>query len=186
MTACTAVRTQVVKSLLAVIWLVASAFGAESDTILGTYVPEDGEVGDWIRDGQFEVATNLETLAGLINGAAPQYIDSGVQEVVFQEYVLHDEAYLTLELYRAGSVKEAQQLYGNLYLDRPTTLEHTGDQARMAEQLFGVYVLELRQAALFVRITVSSKTEQTKSAVLAFAQAVLERMQNEQVSGNAE
>lgn len=159
-----------------VVVIAANALYLQAQNSLNSYLPDNNEISGWIRDGEAAVATDLSTLTKLINGAAPQYIELGVQEVIFQDYTLREEHYLTIEVYRTNSSMKAQRLYESIYLDEPVIITGLGDAGRFAENLPGAYVLEFQKDSLFIRITTLSKIEETKEAIHSFAQVASGRM----------
>ncbi|MGQ9631857.1 MAG: DUF6599 family protein [bacterium] len=135
-------------------------------------LPGDDEVKGWVRDGEPAIATDLKSLTDLIDGAAPQYIDRGAKKVVFQDYSLKGEMFLTVEIYGMESPQNAQTLYKDIFLEEPTALKGVGEAARLAEKLVGAYVLEFRKGRFFVRVTTTAKTDEAKSAALSFAKII--------------
>ncbi|MEW5814095.1 MAG: DUF6599 family protein [Spirochaetota bacterium] len=157
------------------LFLVVLSVQAQSG--LNSYLPLNDEIKGWLRDGEAATAANLSTLTMLIDGAAPQYIDLGVQEVIFQDYAAADNRYLTLEIYRTRSPADAVALYAGIYLDEAVVVPDTGDAARLSESLPGTCLLELRKNSFFIRITALSKTEDPRTASLQFARAVSKRIE---------
>ncbi len=170
-------NTLIKKTLVWVVVIIAAiVLYLQAQYSLNSYLPENDEISGWIREGETAVATDLNSLTTLINGAAPRYIELGVQEVIFQDYTLRDELYLTIEVYRTKSSREAQKLYESIYLDEAVVVKGLGDAGRLAEKLPGAYVLEFRKDSFFIRITTLSKTKETREAIHAFAQVVSGRM----------
>ena len=150
---------------------------SQAQPALDSYLPYNDEIEGWIRDGEAAAAVDLKSLTALIDGAAPQYIDLGVQKVIFQDYSLRDEVYLTIEIYAVERLPDAKMLYERIYQEEASILKDFGEAGRLVEDLPGVYVLEFRKGRYFARITTLAKTEETRSAVLAFALAIIERME---------
>ena len=70
------------------------------------------------------LATDLESLTMLMNGAAPFYLEQGVVEVLFQDYINDDDVFLTLEIYRTQTEDQARSVYTNIYAENPETLKN--------------------------------------------------------------
>ncbi len=146
------------------------------DTELLKFVPSDEDIAGWIRDGETYIATDEESLAGFINGAAPFYIEHGAVEVVFQDYTKED-VYLTLEIYRMKDEEKAKQLYADIDSENPETLEKIGTEGRLASGLIGAYLIEYWQKSFFVRLTITEKSTTSKEAILTFAKTISEKIQ---------
>lgn len=143
-------------------------------------LPEDNAISGWIRDGEPMLATDLESLTMLINGAAPFYLEQGVVEVLFQDYINQDDIFLTLEIYRTQSEEQAQSLYTGIEAENPETLENLEHEARFMNELIGAYLLEFWQKTFFIRLTIAEKSEQSKRSIVDFAKHVSSQLsQNE-------
>ncbi len=155
---------------LAVVFLsvtVSATHGQEADPL--RFLPEDKDLKGWIRDWEPSVAEDLAGLTALINGAAPQYVDSGAKTVVFQDYSYNDDQFLTIELYDMQTPDNAGNIFSQMFMEQPTAFEDIGLEARLAEKLMGAYVFEFWRDSFFVRITTMSKTEEARSAAISFA-----------------
>ena len=146
-----------------------------TETELLKFIPRDEEVAGWIRDGETYVATDEASLAEFIDGAAPFYIERGVVEVVFQDYA-NEDVYLTVEIYRMKNAESAKQLYAEITSENPETLEEVGTEGRFVSGLVGAYLIEYWQKSLFIRLTITDKSPQSKEAILKFATSVSEKI----------
>ncbi len=159
------------------IFFVNSALAASDSEIL-KLVPNDDELADWIRDGETALATDEESLSGLINGAAPFYIEHGAAEIIFQDYIKGD-VWLTLEIYRMKTEEQAKRLYAEINVENPETLKATGTEGRLVSGLIGVYLLESWQKTFFIRLTITDKSQQSKETILNFAKTVSKKIKKE-------
>lgn len=146
-----------------------------ADTELLKLIPHNDEIAGWMRDGETAIATDEESLSGLINGAAPFYIDHGAVEVIFQDYV-QDDVFLTLEIYRMDLQEQAKQLYTDIQAEDPEALEEIGTEGRLVSGLIGAYLLEYWQKSFFIRLTITEKSQQSKEAILNLAKSVSKKI----------
>ncbi|MBD3306225.1 hypothetical protein GF339_07535 [candidate division KSB3 bacterium] len=161
--------------LVGLLMLNAAPVLAENEKVL-SLIPEDDEIAGWLRDGEAAIATDLDSLTGLINGAAPFYIDHGTQIALFQDYI-KDDVYLMLEMYQVDTPQHAQQVYAESYSDESQPLERIGTEGRIVGGLIGVYLVEYWQKTFFVRLTISDKSQHSKEAVVTFAQFISENIE---------
>ena len=138
-------------------------------------VPQDDDISGWLRDGETAIATDLDSLTGLINGAAPFYLERGAVEVIFQDYA-KDDVYLTLEIYRMDQQANAKRLYTEIEAEEPEELERIGTEGRLVSGLIGTYLVEYWQKTFFLRLTITEKSQQSKETILNFAKLVSEKM----------
>jgi hypothetical protein len=167
------------KSKIAVFWLIVF-FGLVSVVAAGEHellklLPEDDDISGWSRDGETSVATDEASLAGLINGAAPFYIEHGAVEVLFQDYA-DDKDFLMLEIYRMDSETHAEELYADVAAEESEVVGDLGAEGRVVSNLVGVYLVEYWQNTCFVRLTISGKSSLSQEIVLAFASRIFENM----------
>lgn len=153
-------------------FLIPFNFVQASDDDMLDFLPEDEEIFGWLRDGDPMLATDLDSLTMLINGAAPFYLERGVLEVLFQDYINQDDVFLTLEIYRTPSKEQAQSLYTAIEVENPETLENLGHEARLMSGLIGAYLLEFWQKTYFIRLTITEKSEYSREAIVNFAKHV--------------
>jgi hypothetical protein len=149
------------------------SLAAESELL--KLVPVDNDISGWIHDDETYIATDEESLAGFINGAAPFYIEHGTVEVLFQDYAKED-VYLTLEIYRMKDEEKAKQLYAEIDSENPETLEKIGTEGRFVGGLIGAYLVEYWQKSFFIRLTITEKSTSSKEAILTFAKTVSEKI----------
>jgi hypothetical protein len=161
-------------STIYVFLFLASPLSA-TETELLKLIPQDGKVAGWIRDGETYVATDEASLAGFIDGAAPFYIERGTVEVVFQDYANQD-VYLTVEIYRMKNEESAKHLYAEITSENPETLQEVGTEGRFVSELVGAYLIEYWQKSLFIRLTITDKSSQSKEALLTFATIISEQI----------
>ncbi|GAK57927.1 hypothetical protein U27_04899 [Candidatus Vecturithrix granuli] len=153
-------------------FLIPFNFAHASDADMLDFLPEDEEISGWLRDGDPMLATDLDALTMLINGAAPFYLERGVVEVLFQDYVNDSDVFLTLEIYRTQSKEQARSVYTNIYAENPEAVENLGHEARLMSGLIGAYLLEFWQKTFFIRLTITEKSEYSREAVVNFANHV--------------
>ncbi len=159
--------------ILVLIMFTHAVLAAESELL--KLVPDDNDISGWLRDGETYIATDEESLAGFINGAAPFYIEHGAVEVVFQDYA-KEGVYLTLEIYRMKDEEKAKQLYADISAENPETLEKIGTEGRFVGGLIGAYLVEYWQKSFFIRLTITEKSASSKGAILTFARTVSEKI----------
>jgi hypothetical protein len=171
-------RSKMLASLLGFLLTVslpgASLHAAES--LLVPLAPEDHAISGWLRDGEPMQAVDLDSLTMLINGAAPFYLEHGVIDVLFQDYINDADVFLTLEIYRTQTEEQAQDVYRGMIVENSETLESLGREARLLNDLIGAYVLEFWQKTFFVRLTIAEKSEHSKTTMTDFAEQVSSRM----------
>ena len=148
----------------------------QAESLLPDLVPDDEDIAGWSRDGETAIATDLDSLSGLINGAAPFYIERGAVEVLFQDY-MKDDVFLTLEIYRTDTQEQAKRLYTEIQVENPEALKNVGTEGRLVSGLIGAYLLEYRQKSFFVRLTIADKSQQSKEAIINFAKSISEKIQ---------
>ena len=135
-------------------------------------LPENDDISGWLRDGDPILATDMDSLAMLINGAAPFYLERGVVEALFQDYINHDDLFLTLEIYRMPTQEQARQLYADIEADKPEQLEQIGNEARLMSGVIDAYLLEFWQKTFFIRLTIDEKSAYSKEVIVNFANHV--------------
>lgn len=176
------IRSKILSLLLSFVLTLGMIFSSlhAAESILLPLLPEDNTVSGWIRDGEPMLATDLDSLTMLINGAAPFYLEHGVVEVLFQDYINDNDVFLTLEIYRTETEDQARDVYTNIEVENPETLEELGQEARLLGDLIGAYVFEFRQKTCFVRLTIAEKSEQSQKTIVDFAEHVFSQLsQNE-------
>ena len=152
--------------------LALAASAASADSALLDSVPADDQIAGWLRDGETFRATSEAELTEWINGAAPFYIEHGVVEAVFQDYVNPEDVFLTLELYRLEDAAHAETLYADVSADQSEPVQDLGAESRFVGDLIGAYLIEFWQQTYFVRLTIVAKTPSAKDAILEFARVV--------------
>ena len=140
-------------------------------------LPEDGDVPPWKRYGSATHTFGLEELSTRMEGAAPFYVERGVQESVFQDYEKgRGAAWLTVVLHRSEKPRQAAVLYRDLAAESPVSVDGLGDEARVLPNLIGVYALEMRQGAVVALLTATGNSAASRNAVRAFAEAIARKL----------
>ena len=138
-------------------------------------IPNNDEVPGWIRDGEAYIAINEGALFNFINGGAPFYLERGVVEAGFQDFIQNDLS-LELEIYRTKNEESTKRLYDDIYVENPRLLKDMGTAGRFAASLVGVYMVEYWQQSFFVRLTISEKSAASKETILKFARVVSKKI----------
>jgi len=140
-------------------------------------LPPNEQFEGWAREGDYIKCEDLDCLMNQIDGAADFYSDHGAKVVVFQDYQHSpSDMWLTLEIYQMGNKEQAETLFVDAPIANPTPIEELGDGARKDEKLIGVYLLEFWQDEFFIRITIDSKENEAKEAVILFAESISRRI----------
>ena len=163
-------RSSVVLTIVFLSVAVSAVHGQDTDPL--RFLPEDNDVKGWIKDWEPSVAEDLAGLTALIDGAAPQYVDSGAKKVVFQDYSYNGEQFLTVELYGMQTLDNARNIFNQMFVEQPTVFKDIGVESHLVEKLMGAYVLEFWRDSFFVRIITMSKTEEARSASISFATSI--------------
>lgn len=147
---------------------------AETSALL-KLIPNDNEIAGWSRDGKAFIALEKGALFDFINGGAPFYIERGVVEAVFQDYIRKD-LNLSLEIYRTKDAENTKKIYADIYVEDPEILNDVGTAGRFVGNLVGVYMIEYYEQSFFVRLIITEKSAASKKAIFKFAWIVSEKI----------
>jgi len=165
--------------ILSISLVLYSSIASSEEISVVDLLPKDEQFEGWTREGDYIKCEDLDCLMNQIDGAAPFYIDHGAKVILFQDY-RHSPSnmWLTLEIYQMESKAQAKTLFADAPIANPTPQEELGDGARKDEKLIGVYLLEFWQDEFFIRITIDSKEDEAKKAVLLFAEFISQLKNN--------
>jgi hypothetical protein len=153
--------------------------GSSEKSILVFALPKDDEIAGWMREEQPFLARGHEDLAKQINGGAPFYIDRGVVESVFQDYVNKENTIrITIELHQTAIAAEARRLYHDIYAESPLPLHNLGNEGRGLPNLIGAYSIQFWKGPVYASLTVSDKSLESQAVLLSFAKAIARRVPN--------
>jgi hypothetical protein len=142
-------------------------------SILVSVLPNDDEIAGWKRDEPPFLAGGFEDLAKMMDGGAPFYIDRGVVESVFQDYVNKENTIrLNIELHQTANAEKTKRLYHDIYAESPSPLHKLGNEARRLPKLIGAYSIQFWKGPVYVSLTITDKSLQSQAALLAFAEAI--------------
>ncbi len=151
--------------------------GSSQRMQISDIVPSNIEVNNWVVDGEMARCNNHGELARLINGGAVFFIDRGVKSAVFQDYInKHRNTYLNLELYQADSSAQVAKILDDSYMEHPVFLTDIGENIRMANRLIGVYFVDFYKDNIYVKLTITEKTDQSRQEIIDFAKAVYNKI----------
>ena len=140
-------------------------------------LPKDDEIPEWKREGRPFLASGLAELALQINGGAVFYIDRGVRESAFQDYVHEGNSiWISVELHRTTHAREADRLYVDTYAESPSLLSSLGDGGRALPNLIGAYAIEFRKGSVFAKLSVTDNSQESRAVLLSFARTIAEKL----------
>ena len=153
--------------------------GGSEKSILVSALPKDNEIAGWKREGQPFLARGHEDLAKQINGGAPFYIDRGVVESVFQDYINKENTIrITIELHQTAIAAEARRLYDDIYAESPSPLHNLGNEGRRLPKLIGAYSLQFWKGPVYAALTIYDKSLESQAALLSFAKVIAHKLPN--------
>jgi hypothetical protein len=151
--------------------------GDSEKSILVSALPKDNEIAGWKREEQPFLARGFEDLAKQINGGAPFYIDRGVVESVFQDYVNKENTiWINIVLHQTAMTAEAKRLYHDIYAESPSPLHDLGNEGRGLPKLIGAYSLQFWKGPVYAELTISDKSLESQAALLSFAKAIARKL----------
>ena len=136
-------------------------------------LPANSEVGQWAQSGTPNVITDEAGLFNQIDGAAPKYIDHGWVESVYASYQQASEI-IQVAIHDLGSSANAQALFNyelppdHQTLSSSSVLDLSGTTAYATYSWTSRFVIEL---------SISDKTDASKSSIVIFTNDVLSRQQ---------
>lgn len=149
--------------------------GAGTGTILDL-LPEDDEVGNWVRTGALIRADTSAELEAVIDGEAPAFYAYNWQESAFQDYTSSGRT-INLEIFDQDNSTNAEGIYDDRTPGGTTALTSIGDETSINDSLPAAYVVYMRTDKYFCRITIDEKTPSSRSEIILFASAVAQGAQ---------
>ncbi|OGP52112.1 MAG: hypothetical protein A2Y79_12495 [Deltaproteobacteria bacterium RBG_13_43_22] len=147
--------------------------------ILVSALPKDNEIAGWKREGQPFLARGFADLAKQINGGAPFYIERGVVESVFQDYINKKNTIrINIVLHQTAIAAEARRLYHDSYAESPLPLHILGNEGRGLPKLIGAYSLQFCKGPVYADLTISDKSLESQAALLSFAKRIARKLTN--------
>jgi hypothetical protein len=140
------------------------------------FIPRDGDISGWVRDGVSSETTNYSELYDFIDGAAQRFIDSGFVAAVFQNY--RDESGLQLELriYEMNSAENARKVYDELVPPSIIPWVDILEVGRIDNSALAAYSVEFQYESMFVQIIIYEKSEPSLEIAKLFALHVMDLM----------
>jgi hypothetical protein len=164
---------------LIVLFETDSQGGGSEKSILVSALPQDNEIAGWKREEQPFLARGSEDLAKMMNGGAPFYIDRGVVESVFQDYVNKENTIrINIELHQTAIAAEARRLYHDIYAESPSPLHNLGNEGRRLPKLIGAYSFQFWKGPVYAALTISDKSLESQAVLLSFAKAIARKLPN--------
>ena len=125
-------------------------------------MPDDNEIPGWVKDGPPQTAETPEELYGLIDGAAPIYIDNGFVEAVFQDYVgdiASQQSELNARAFDQGTPDGAQAVYDLTATGLETDWDGAGEEARINYTLPFNFALDFWRNRFFVHLVINREAD---------------------------
>ena len=145
-------------ALLLVALLISGAHGQQAADLM----PDDNEIPGWVKDGPPQTAETPEELYGLIDGAAPIYIDNGFVEAVFQDYVgdiAGQQSELNARVFDQGTPDGAQAVYELTATGLETDWDGAGEEARINYTLPFNFALDFWRNRFFVHLVINREAD---------------------------
>lgn len=142
---------------------------------LQSFLPQNGEIQGFQREGETSFGQGLNGLAAIIDGGAEAYVKLGAVAGVFQDYAIEHEARerVTVTVYQA---EDAGRLYREIYPGRSQTLPGIGEGARSRLDLFGATELDFCQGNYYVELVVTSAQPEALENLRSFAEVISRRL----------
>ncbi len=161
-------RLYIILSMLVVV--ITAAYAQQAADLL----PYDDQIPGWVKNGPPQTAQTEEELFGLINGAAPPYIENGFVECVFQDYlgeIAQEEAALTARVFDQGTAENAQIIYQIVGTGLETDWDGAGSEARINYNLPFNFTLEFWRNRFYVYLVIDREADslQALQTIQAFA-----------------
>lgn len=142
--------------------LMAFIFSAANAQQAADLMPDDNEIPGWVKDGPPQTAETPEELYGLINGAAPIYIENGFVEAVFQDYVgdiAGQQSELNARVFDQGTPEGAQAVYELTATGLETDWGGAGEEARINYTLPFNFALDFWRNRFFVHLVINREAD---------------------------
>ena len=142
---------------------------------LKSFLPQDGEVQGFQREGETSFGEGLTGLAAIIDGGAEVYVKLSAKAGVFQDYAVASEARerVTATVYQA---EDAGKLYREIYPGRSQAVPGIGEGARSRLDLFGATELDFYQGNYYVELVITSARPTALEQLRQFAEVISRRM----------
>ncbi|MBI5375274.1 MAG: hypothetical protein HZA77_07555 [Candidatus Schekmanbacteria bacterium] len=139
-------------------------------------LPAGIEINKFVMDKDYSNCQDVVCLASLIDGAAPYYINSGANDILFCDFKSKASSQsFSVEIYKTNFISDARTFFDNATSVNASPLDGIGKAARLDEGLIGTYRIEAYKKNYFVRITTSSKDETMKDEIVKFAKEVVSK-----------
>jgi len=139
-------------------------------------LPAGIEINKYIMDKDYSNCQDVVCLASLIDGAAPYYINSGANDILFCDFKSKASSQsFSVEVYKTNFISEARTFFDNATSVNASPLDGVGKAARLDEGLIGTYRIEAYKKNYFIRIVSSSKDEAMKDEIVNFAREVISK-----------
>lgn len=140
-------------------------------------LPAGTEINKFVMDKDYSNCQDVVCLASLIDGAAPYYINSGANDILFCDFKNQDLSQsFSVEVYKTNFISEARTFFDNATAVNASPLDGIGKAARLDEGLIGTYRIETYKKNYFVRIISSSKDEAMKDEIVKFAKEIISKI----------
>ena len=142
---------------------------------LQSFLPQNGEVQGFQREGEASFGQGLTGLAAIIDGGAEAYVKLSARAGVFQDYAVAHEARerVTVTIYQA---EDAGRLYRGIYPGRSQSVPGIGEEARSRLDLFGATELDFHQGPYYVELVITSARPTALEQLRQFAEVISRRM----------
>jgi|GEM_PF-731704 len=152
-------------------------FGTAYTQNVEDLLPEDNEIPGWVKDGPPQTAETPDELFGLINGAAPVYIENGFVECIFQSYtgdIMGQPTSLQARVFDQGTADNAANLYDALETGLETDWTGAGSEARINYLLPFNFTLEFWRNRFYVHLNINREADSLTAlqTIQAFAVAM--------------
>jgi hypothetical protein len=140
-------------------------------------LPADNEIPGWVKDGPPQTAETPDELFGLIDGAAPVYIENGFVECIFQDYmgdIMGTPTTLQARVFDQGNAENASSLYDALGTGLETDWDGAGSEARINYLLPFNFTLEFWRNRFYVHLNINREADSLTAlqTIQAFAIAM--------------
>jgi len=137
-------------------------FGTAHSQNVEDLLPADNEIPGWVKDGPPQTAETPDELFGLIDGAAPVYIDNGFVECIFQDYIgdiTGQPTSLQARVFDQGTAENASSLFDALETGLETEWDGAGSEARINYLLPFNFTLEFWRNRFYVHLNINREAD---------------------------
>lgn len=137
-------------------------------------LPDDNEIPGWVKNGPPQTAQTDEELFGLINGAAPVYLNNGFVECIFQDYlgtIDGQDVDLQARVFDQGTPENAEIVYDLVAGGLETDWDGAGSGARINYLLPFNFTLEFWRNRFYVYLVINREADslQALQTIQSFA-----------------